>query len=141
MPHVPRVHVLVGAVLAAAAIACSDAKPHAVPEGDDQLARAYIHALHDSGAVAVMGRTKRESAAVPAFAFGVEAMRNLLPRAPLDTVVLEQWAAVKDSAHTAGATKLVYGVRGGTESAQVDVWVEREGERPVVEQISVRRRP
>jgi hypothetical protein len=122
-------------------VACRDAPPRAFPTDDDRLARAYIYALHDSGAVAVMGRTKRESAAVPAFAFGVQAMGALLPRAPIDTVVLERWETVKDSTHAAGATKLVYGVRGGTESAQVDVVVEREANRPVVEGISVRRRP
>ena len=141
MRRTPRLTLVASVLVATTALACNDTQPRTVPQGDDQLARAYIHALHDSGAVAVMGRTKRESAAVPAFAFGVEAMRNLLPRAPLDTVVLEQWAAVKDSTHAAGATKLVYAVRGGAEAAQVDVWVEREGDRPVVEQISVRRRP
>lgn len=123
-------------------VACSrDAAPAAVPEADDRLARAYIRTLHDSGAVAVMGRTKREAAAVPAFAFGIEAMRALLPRGPIDTVHLERFETVRDSAHAAGASKLTYGVRGGDESAEVEVWVEREGGRPVVDQLRVSRRP
>lgn len=141
----PRRHpraALAALSLVAALVACERdaAPPRSVPEADDRLARAYIRTLHDSGAVAVMGRTKRESAAVPAFAFGIEAMRALLPRGPIDTVHLERFESVKDSAHAAGASKLTYGVRGGGESAQVEVWVEREGERPVVDQLRVSRR-
>lgn len=123
-------------------LACTEGSPpRAVPEADDRLARTYIRTLHDSGAVAVMGRTKRESAAVPAFVFGIEAMRALLPRGPIDTVHLERFETVKDSAHVAGASKLTYGVRGGDEAAEVEVWVEREGQRPVVDQLRVSRRP
>ena len=130
------------AALLALVLACKgEAPPRAVPEADDRLARAYIRTLHDSGAVAVMGRTKRESAAVPAFAFGIEAMRALLPRGPIDTVHLERFESVKDSTYAAGATKLTYGVRGAGEAAEVEVWVEREGERPVVDQLRVSRRP
>jgi hypothetical protein len=132
---------LLTACLVALVAACrGDSAPRSVPEADDRLARAYIRTLHDSGAVAVMGRTKRESAAVPAFAFGIEAMRALLPRGPIDTVHLERFEHVKDSAYAAGASKLTYGVRGGGEAAQVEVWVEREGERPVVDQFRVSRR-
>ena len=133
---------LPAALLLAAMVACrEEAAPAArLPEADDQMARAYIRTLHDSGAVAVMGRTKRESAAVPAFAFGIEAMRALLPRGPIDTVRLEKWEIVRDSTHAAGATKLTYGVLGGDEAAQVEVWVERENARPVVEEFRVARR-
>jgi hypothetical protein len=126
--------------LLSAAVACNDNRAPTLPEADDRLARTYIRALHDSGAVAVMGRTKRESAAVPAFAFGIDAMRALLPRGPIDTVQLERWETVRDSAHSAGATHLTYVVRGAAEAAQVDVWVEREVDRPVVEEFRVARR-
>jgi hypothetical protein len=128
------------AVLAVLAACKGDATPRSVPEADDRAARAYIRTLHDSGAVAVMGRTKRESAAVPAFAFGIEAMRALLPRGPIDTVHLECFEPLKDATHAAGASKLTYGVRGGGQAAEVEVWVEREGGRPVVEQLRVSRR-
>lgn len=130
------------ASLFATLAACNrDAPPRAVSEADDRLARAYIRTLHDSGAVAVMGRTRRETAAVPAFAFGIEAMRALLPRGPIDTVHLERFEAVQDAARATTATKLTYGVRGGGEAAQVEVWIEREGDRPVVDQFRVSRRP
>ena len=147
MTHAARAR-LKNAALAAllagvAGVAACDAKPAATarPDAEDRLARAYIRALHDSGVVAVLGRTKRETAAVPAFAFGVEAMRALMPRAPLDTVHLERYEPVaQDSTRTAPATKLTYGVRGGGQSAQVEVWVEREDGRAVVENINVARR-
>ena len=137
-----RAPLLASAVVLAFVLACrgDSAPPARLPEADDQLARTYIRALHDSGAVAVMGRTKRESAAVPAFAFGIEAMRALLPRGPIDTVRLEKWETVRDSTHSSGATKLTYGVHGGEEAAEVQVWVERENERPVVEEFRVARR-
>ena len=136
----PRQLLLAALALPAAAVACNDKRAPALPEADDRLARAYIHALHDSGAVAVMGRTKRESAAVPAFTIGIDVMRALLPRAPIDTVVLERWEIVRDSVRRAGASHLTYLVRGAADAAQVDVWVEREGDRPVVEEFRVARR-
>jgi hypothetical protein len=142
MPASPRARLALALLATLAVVGCdSKPAPNALPEADDRLARAYIHALHDSGVVAVLGRTKRETAGVPAFAFGVEAMRGLLPRGPLDTVQLERFQAVpQDSTRTAPATRLTYGVRGGDRAAQVDVWVERENGRPVVEDIQVARR-
>lgn len=138
----PRPRVAALAVLLSSLLACTDdAPPRAVPEAHDRLARAYIRTLHDSGAVAVMGRTKRESAAVPAFALGIQAMRALLPRGPIDTIHLERFEAVEDSTHAAGASRLTYGVRGGGEAAEVEVVVEQEGGRPVVDQLRVSRRP
>jgi hypothetical protein len=147
MPATPRSRfpfaALAALVALAAALAACDSRPAAtaMPEAEDRLARAYIHALHDSGVVAVLGRTKRETAAVPAFAFGVEAMRALLPRGPIDTVQLVKYEAVpQDSTRTAPATKLTYGVSGGGRAATVEVWVERENGRPVVENLNVGRR-
>jgi hypothetical protein len=139
-PH-PRTALAIASLLVALVACTRDAPPRVVPEADDRLARAYIRTLHDSGAVAVMGRTRRESAAVPAFAFGIEAMRALLPRGPIDTVHLERFEPVTDAARATTASKLTYGVRGGDEAAQVEVWVEREGDRPVVDQFRVSRRP
>jgi hypothetical protein len=139
--HIPTPARRATACLLALLAACAgDAPPRSVPEADDRLARTYIRTLHDSGAVAVMGRTKRESAAVPAFAFGIEAMRALLPRGPIDTVHLERFEPLRDSTHAAAGSKLTYGVRGGGQAAEVEVWVEREGGRPVVDQLRVSRR-
>ena len=139
MPSLPLRGALVACALLVAASACGDATRQTVPAADDRFARTYIHTLHDSGVVAVLGRTKRESAAVPAFAMGVEAMRFLLPTT-LDSLHLVSSEVKPDSTTGAPVTRLVYSAHGGGRAAEVQVWLERENGQPVVEQVRIARR-
>ena len=135
-PHAP----LVAAVLLAGAVLACDAQRDgktAFPTEQDRFARAYIHTLHDSGVSAVLGRTRRESVAVPAFVFGLDAMGRLLPLGPIDTVQLEKYEA--DTAR-ADAMRLTYVVRGQPQPAEVRVTVVPENGRLVMDEVAVSRR-
>lgn len=134
-----RAALVLAIVMAGAVAACGDAASGGVPRAEDRLARGYIRALHDSGVAPVLGRTKRETVTVPAFVAGLDVMRLLLPKGPIDTVHLERYE-VLEATERPGTTRLVYGVRGGGQAAEVEVWVEREGDRPVVEEIRISRR-
>ena len=137
----PRARLAAVATLLVVAFGCDAGARRAERDADDRFARTYIRTLHDSGVSAVLGRTKRESAAVPAFALGVDAMRLLLP-ASLDTVQLVKADSPADSSSdttAAGGMHLVYRVRGGGQGAEVQVWVDREQGQPVVDQIRVAR--
>ena len=138
MPRFSLRRTLLASALLVAAIGCGDAAHRTVPAADDRFARTYIRTLHDSGVVAVLGRTKRESAAVPAFALGVETMRFLLPPT-IDSLHLEAHEVKADSTDSP-VTRLVYVARGGDRAAEVQVWLERENGQPVVEQIRIARR-
>ena len=128
-------------LLVGAAVACDRSPARgAFPAGEDIFAQQYIRALHDSGPQSVLGRTRRESVAVPAFVYGLQGMGMMLPMGPIDSVRLEKHEPVAaDSARRAG-TRLVYRVHGQPQAAQVTMLVVAEEGRLVVDEISVARR-
>lgn len=138
-----RLHTpLVAAVLLVGAVAACDRSPArgAFPAGEDIFAQQYIRALHDSGPQSVLGRTRREAVAVPAFVYGLQGMGMMLPMGPIDSVRLERHEPVAaDSTRRAG-TRLVYRVHGQPQAAQVTMLVVPEEGRLVVDEISVARR-
>jgi hypothetical protein len=128
---------LVAAVIALMMTACAEVVLRAVPKEADRVARAYLVALHDSGATGVVARTKGTTADLPRFAEEIARMRSMLPAAPFDSIELREFEVLRETGKPL-TTRLLYTVRGRGAAVEAELWVEEpKGGAIVVETIRV----
>ena len=110
----------------------------AQPPPEVRFAREFIRVLQDSGSVAVLPLATPKTRALNGFAPNMDVLRSVLASSQA-TLTLAQWNAVPKSDRAPSLVHVVFKVQGAGAPSALDLWIEEESGRFLLNTILIGR--